>query len=128
MKNFSHIVFYFGLLFTLACGEEDITASASENITTVVIVAQTFVPAEITAAAGKIIYFYNNDSTPHHILSESAPDLFDDTEALDSGIIDEGDTRFITVPDTAIAGDMFYFYCDFTNNVMTTPNGTITVE
>lgn len=128
MKNFPHILLFFVLLVTVACGEENITASANENSTTVVIMDQTFVPQEITATAGEIIYIYNNDSTPHHILSESAPDLFDDTETLDSGIIDEGDTRFITVPDTASAGDVFYFYCDFTNNVMTTPNGTITVE
>lgn len=128
MKIFSPIILFFALLFTVACGEEDIAASASENITTVIIVDQTFVPAEITATAGEIIYFYNDDSTPHHILSESAPDLFDNTGTFDSGIIDEGDTRFITIPDTAVSGEEFYFYCDLTNNVMTTPSGTIVVE
>lgn len=128
MKTFTNIILFFVLLFTVACGEEDIAASADESSTTIVILNQTFVPSEITASAGEIIYFYNDDSTPHHILSESAPDLFDDTGTFDSGIIDEGDTRSITIPDTAVSGEEFYFYCDFTNNVMTTPNGTITVE
>ncbi len=128
MKTQTYFIIFLVLFFNLACGEENTAVSASENATTITIIDQTFVPSEITAAAGEIIYFYNNDATPHHILSESAPDAFDDTQSFDSEIFDEGDVRLITIPDTAVVGEKFYFYCEFTHDVMTTPNGTITVE
>lgn len=87
-----------------------------------------FIPTDITAAAGDIIFFYNADSSPHQILSESAENLFDDTGDLDSLIISAGQSAAVTIPSTSTSGTIIYFYDDILRDLMITPNGTITIE
>ena len=109
----------------LSCGTED--SLPTSNHTIIQIIDQSFLPDEIEARAGETIFFQNFDATPHQILSESAPDLFDDTNTFSSGFIDLDEVGLITVPSTALPGDVFYFYSDVLEAAMATPNGVITI-
>ena len=108
-----------------SCGTE--TDLPTSNNTIVQIIDQSFIPDEVEARAGEILFFQNFDVTPHQILSESAPDLFDNTNAFSSEFIDLDEVGLITIPSTALPGDIFYFYSDVLGAAMTTPNGIITI-
>ncbi len=123
MLNYFFLIFLF---FTACSTPSDIPSSTGGAV--IFISNLTFTPMDITAAAGETIVFVNEDETPHHILSESAPSAFDDTQEFDSQVFASGTVVAITVPSDAVSGEVFYFYDDILKGSMATPDGTITVE
>ena len=121
------IILFLTILVLASCQQSD-TTLPPDGAATIVLTNHTFTPTEITVTAGQVLFFYNQDGTPLHILSESAIGLFDDTQDFDSGIITDNSFGTITIPESATAGDVFYFYDDLLRGSMATPDGTITVE
>lgn len=121
------IILFLALTLLIGCQQNN-TVTPPDGNATIVIIDQTFTPTEISATAGQILFFYNQDGITHRILSQSANNTFDDTQNFDSGIITDDSFGVITVPESAITGDVFYFYDDVLRSTMITPNGTITVE
>ncbi|MBX7149801.1 hypothetical protein K1X76_12075 [bacterium] len=124
MKKFFSIIL---LLICLSCSKEEEAALPLEG--PVIVIAEGFIFAtpDITAQPGDTIIVDNEDNNPHTITSESAPGAFDDTGTFDVLVPSDGTNTF-TIPDTAVAGDVFYFYCRFFEGSMTPVDGTITVE
>ena len=123
-KNFYILLAIAALTFH--CGDAE-----SENVDdgqTIIIDTMTFIPDELTASAGEVITVINDDDETHTITSESSEDAFDDSGDFDSGILTSGNVSSIVIPEDAVAGDTFFFYCDIHEDAMTTPNGIITIE
>ncbi len=121
------IIALFFLFSLISCGHAA-TEISEEDPYTVLIYNHMFVPTTLTVAPGETVFFYNQDSMAHRILSASGEDLFDDSGLFDSTIIPDGDVYFITIPDTALDGEVFYFYDDYLQDEMITPNGIITIS
>lgn len=113
-------------VFCVRCDTEDMFPL--EGNQTVFIADYTFSPREVTASPGQDVIFFNMDNEPHRILSQSAEDAFDNTGAFDSLPIPSGEVSSITIPDTAVVGDQFFFYDDYLQDAMATPSGVITIE
>lgn len=113
--------------FLLACGADPATTTTNDS-TIIIILDGRFIPSEITAGAGQIIFFDNQDVTPHQILSQSVSDSFDNTGDFSSNSIDVDQVGLITMPETAVSGDQFFFYSGDRQMSMITPSGTITIE
>lgn len=123
-------LFFFVLIalsFLTACGDA-ILGEGLEDSPTVVIIEATFVPGSLSVSPGDVVYFFNEDSSAHRILSESMSDAFDDTGDFDSGDIQPDGVSFIEIPEDAAIGTTFYFYCSYRENTLTTPNGILVVE
>lgn len=112
--------------FFLSCGEEQADPSTADSHI-IQIINYAFIPSELEARAGDTIFFQNFDDTPHLILSESAPDLFDDTGTFASTFIDIDEVGMITIPAGTAAGTQLLFYSDVLKQTMATPNGSITI-
>lgn len=125
-KRFCRPSLFVFLLPFLGCGEEAINPS-TDDAYTVQIIDYTFVPDSLEVRAGDLVFFQNFDVMPHLILSQSLPDLFDDTGAFSSSFIDINEVGFIVVPEDALAGALYYFYSDVLQDAMVTPTGTLTV-
>lgn len=110
-----------------SCGQDPITNATTET-QTITIVEESFVPASVTVSAGDTIFFYNEDTVPHHILTESAEGLFDNSGLFDSLVIDVGEMASVLVPNTVSSGETLFFYCDFFRDSMITPNGQMNVK
>lgn len=115
---------FFLLTTNCATDEANVVLNNSE---TIAIISNTFQPEIIEAEPGQILFFRNFDDIPHQILSQSAPDQFDDTGTFDSLIITSGETREITIPDTTASGTTLFFYDGILEDTMVTPNGEIDV-
>lgn len=114
------------LFFSTNCGEgEDILIDDSA---TIFIVGYAFSPTTISAPAGSSVFFYNQDDVPHHILSESTNDAFDDSGLLDSQPILPGEIASVIIPSASASGAEIHFYDDLLQDEMVTPNGIIVVE
>lgn len=100
---------------------------SSINARSVQIVNYSFAPASFEARAGDTIFFQNFDETPHQIMSQSAENLFDATGVFASDFIDLDEIGYVVVPDSALAGDLFFFYCEILKGAMATPNGVIAI-
>ena len=116
------------LLF-IACGtgsvEPDLVGSGSPAV---IIQSGTFIPDTLSVSAGDTVFFYNYDTSPQLILSESALDAFDDTGVLASSPIATNGIGTVTIPDDAAAGDVILYYNAYLQNGMATPNGRFDVE
>lgn len=110
-----------------SCGSDVATTAASEN-PAVVITNLSFVPQTLSASAGETVVILNEDAVPHHILSQSAENSFDNTGDFDSQTIPAGKASLITIPDTALSGRTLFFYDEFFKGAMATPNGRVEVE
>lgn len=121
------LVIVFFCLSLLSCGNETTTTALSDG-EIVFIYSSEFVPNPVQADAGQTIFFINEDSTAHQIVSQSAEDAFDDSGDFDSGIIPTGVTGSITVPSTATSGDVFYFYDAILEDQFQSANGSIEVN
>lgn len=100
---------------------------STDDSHTIQIIDYTFVPDVLEVRAGDLVFFQNFDVTPHLILSQSLPDLFDDTGTFSSSFIDINEVGFIVVPEDALAGSLYYFYSDVLQDAMVTSTGTLTV-
>lgn len=118
---------FLGALF-VSCGGslESDPALSGDNV--VVLHDLSFDPDSLSAAPGDVIYFYNADDEPHRVLSESDNGLFDNSGVFDTGVIPSSDVLAITVPTTAVPGDVIFYYDAFFEDAMITPNGKITIE
>jgi plastocyanin len=115
-------------LFSLtACGDATLEEDLADS-PTVVIIESTFQPESLSVSPGDVVYFFNEDSSAHRILSESTSNAFDDTGDFDSGDIQPNDVSLIEIPEEASVGTTFYFYCSYREDTMATPNGTLVVE
>ncbi|HLD45099.1 MAG TPA: hypothetical protein VJC18_06655 [bacterium] len=94
----------------------------------VVILNRQFLPENLVASSGQTIFFSNLDDTPHHILSQSGINLFDDTGLFDTDIIPENGATLIVIPEDVSAGGLLYYYDDIMRGEMHTPTGTITIK
>lgn len=127
MKLYFKYFTLFILFAFISCGSTPAQTITTDS-NTIVIIDLTFLPDTTTADPGQTIFFSNQDDVPHQILSQSAVDQFDDTGEFDSLIINSGEIREITIPTTATSGSTLFFYDDFFEDTMVTPNGTITVN
>lgn len=128
-KPWNNVSFLFFCLLSfvfLSCGEEQ-TDPTTTDAHIVQIFHFTFIPSEFEARAGDTVFFQNFDETPHLILSESAPDFFDDTGVFSSVFIDSDGVGTITIPAGTVVGTQLFFYSDALQEMMATPNGTITI-
>lgn len=87
-----------------------------------------FTTPALVVPAGTTIMVENQDSVPHTVTSETAPDAFNASGAFDTGIITRGGTATITIPANTPSGTVYYYYCSIHTAVMSPPNGTITVQ
>lgn len=115
------------LLLVIHCGSGPAT-TLTTSTQTVTIINYSFVPDTLTVRAGNTLFFLNQDNIPHRILSQSAPDRFDDTGVFDSLVIEAGETRLITIPAGTPSGTTLFFYDDVLKANMITPNGSIDVN
>lgn len=125
-KKFSLI--FVALLFFISCGDSELEGESVEDSPSVIIIGNSFIPESLSVSPGDTVYFFNEDSNNHRILNESTSDVFDDTGVFDSGDIQPDDVSFIEIPEDAVVGTTFYFYCSYLEDSMTTPNGVLTVE
>lgn len=110
-----------------SCGKAPVQSTAP-NQQIILIKDFQFFPETLSVNAGDVVFFMNESIVPHHILSESAEDLFDDTGDIDSLIIPVGVTSSVTIPDDVISGDIIFFYDDVLKDQMVTSTGTFVVE
>lgn len=125
------VAFLFSVLlihFTACADTTDSLLSDTGGSVTIFIADHEFIPSSLTVSAGDTIFFDNQDDTTHRILSESATGVFDDTGVFDTGYININGFGSLTIPDTAVSGDTFYFYSDILQDAMSTPDGTFVVE
>ena len=123
------LIFLFIFCFGISsCGTNTDETSTSGTSQTITIIDLSFLPASVTVAAGDTLFFFNEDSVSHRILTESAEGLFDNTGDMDTGVIPTGQSISVTVPGTLVSGDSILFYDDEFKDTMTTPDGTITIE
>lgn len=128
LKFSRKIIFIFiALSFLTACGDSTLGEDL-EDSPAVVILEGTFLPESLSVSPGDVVYFFNEDSTAHRILSESTSDAFDDTGDFDSGDILPDDVSFIEIPEDVAVGTTFTFYCSYLEDAMATPNGILVVE
>lgn len=115
------------LAFWGGCGDFEAEIPES-NAPIIHIVENTFSPLEVTAMAGQTIFINNSDSNAHQILSESAAGAFDDTGDIDTGVVLPGYQVAIVIPEDAVSGDVFFYYCGIFTDALTTPDGSIVIE
>lgn len=87
-----------------------------------------FATPSLVVAAGASVTIENQDSLPHTVTSEAAPNAFTPSGDFDTGPIAAGKTATITIPATATSGTVFYYYCSIHASLMSPANGTITVQ
>jgi plastocyanin len=87
-----------------------------------------FATPSLVVPAGTTITVQNQDTVPHTVTSETAPNTFQPSGAFDTGVIPGGGSATITLPADAMAGTIFYFYCSIHASLMVPPNGTITIR
>jgi plastocyanin len=87
-----------------------------------------FATPNLVVPAGTAITVHNQDSVPHTVTSETAPNAFQPSGAFDTGVIRGGGSATITLPVDALAGTVFYYYCSIHTSLMAPPNGTITIR
>lgn len=99
---------------------------------TISISGYTFSPASLSVDPGTTITVENNDSAPHTVTSESADNDFTagavNGISFDTGTVPAGGTQTITIPSNAQSGTTIPYFCGFHTNMMTPPNGHITVN
>lgn len=100
---------------------------STDDAHTIQIIDYAFVPVSLDVRAGDLVFFQNFDVAPHLILSQSLPDLFDDTGVFSSTFIDINEVGYIVVPEDALPGTLYYYYSDVLKDAMVTPTGTLTV-
>lgn len=87
-----------------------------------------FMTPSLVVPAGTSITVRNEDSLPHTVTSETAPDAFTPSGQFDTGIIAAGQTATIAIPADAVPGTVYYYYCTLHRSAMTPANGMITVQ
>lgn len=87
-----------------------------------------FTTPNLVVLAGTVITVQNQDSVPHTVTSEAAPNAFSPSGAFDTGVLPAGGSATITIPAGAASGTIFYYYCGIHTAMMSPPNGTITIQ
>jgi len=128
VKLYIKYLFIFILFAISSCGSTPTADPITTNSETISIIGFTFLPDTISADPGQTIFFYNRDAIVYQILSQSAPDQFDDTGLFESLIIETNQVQEITIPSTATSGSTLFFYDNFLQDTMATPNGTININ
>ncbi len=124
--NQPYLLFFFiiNLVGLVGCG----SSNGLEEDLTITISAMSFSPTALNALAGDTITVINDDTTTHTVTSESSPSLFDNSGTFDTGNISPSGTTTFRIPDSATLGTIYYFYCNQHKSLMSTPNGTITIQ
>lgn len=106
---------------------DDLSLDTLETAKMITIQNLSFIPKDITARPGETVFFYNNDEHPHHILSQTNVDSFDNSQDFSTEPFDHGDVVAITLPLDAEENEVFYFYCRIFRSTLVTPTGSITI-
>jgi hypothetical protein len=112
----------------LNCDGGSNSNTPTDNSSSISILEFSFVPQSITVEPGETVFILNDDTIPHHILSQSAEDAFDDTSLFDSLEIPVDGVGYITIPEDAVVGDTLFYYSSTLEGDMLTPNGSIVIE
>lgn len=131
MKRILSLLFYsLVCVGFLHCNQDTALPITNEqnNSYLVQIIDNSFIPDTLVVEPGSVIFFYNFDTAPHRILSQSAENMFDDTGEFDSGFFDPDSPASIEIPSSAVSGDIYYFYDDVLQDQMLTPNGSIEIR
>lgn len=127
LKPSLFVVFLLSFLAMTSCGNhESVITNPDDKI--IFILDGAFVPDSVDVAPGDEVFFLNEDSVAHQILSQSAENQFDNTGAFDSFIIVPNQVGVIVIPEDAAPGTTFFFYDDILSDQMVTPNGSLVVE
>lgn len=122
-----YILIMFLAVWSSSCGEAQPEQPVNEGAI-ILIESMSFVPDQVSVTAGQTVIVINNDSVLHSISSQSAENAFDATGEFSTGPILDGSKGFFVVPETALPGDIFYFYSDIYQEGMNTENGQLVVE
>jgi plastocyanin len=87
-----------------------------------------FANPDMVVQAGATITVQNQDTLPHTVTSEAAPNAFQPSGAFDTGVIAGGGSATFTIPASAVSGTVLYYYCAIHTALMSPPNGMITVQ
>src|SRR5512138_1052517 len=116
-----------------ACGGSSSSSTSSRPTSPgfyIQINGMAFSPLNLHAPAGATVTVLNDDSVPHSVTSESAPNAF--TPGAVAGISFETGrftgNRSFTLPADAKEGTAIPYYCSVHTSTMATPNGTITID
>lgn len=118
--------FWICFLSLVACGQAE---TFSETNTPFILLSEgeILTTSEITVASDQSIIIINHDTTPHTITSETAIGAFDNSGDFDV-LVPASGTALLTLPEDAVSGDEFFFYCRFHEDVMTPSDGRIIIE
>ncbi len=103
-------------------------SDAVEGATLMIASGMRFATASLTVPAGTAIAVRNEDSLPHTVTSESAPNAFAPSGVFDTGTIAAGGTATITIPASAASGTVYYYYCSIHKSGMVPAHGMIMVQ
>ncbi len=113
--------------FLFGCGTTAAPELPQADNTILIDLTGDFMDTELTVLPGDNIVIQNRDGSPHTVTSQSSPGAFDNTGDFDV-VIPARSGNILTVPETSLPGDVFYYYCRFHQDAYPNANGTLTIE